>query len=460
MIDLNLGSYVKAAKEYTELRVHHNHLLSIALLNGDVIENSRATNGGVSCRVYNRGAWGFASHPTTRAETIRETIEAATDNAQFLSSRLNKPPKSLPSTPATSNLDVGTKKSRWTQNTLIEFLKELDAYLAKTYSELVARKVGLFALETRKQVATSDGSEFFSLVPRSAFLISLSLQYRGETFDIIDLPECLGHYEDHYEAPWQLHEGINTLYEHLRHKAEGVYPQAGGADVVLHPDAVGILAHEAIGHTTEADGVLGGSIAKDYLNREVASPLVTLIDFAHQAYGQPVPVPVEVDDEGTSAVDTLIIETGVLKNYMHNKESASLYGVTPTGHARASQFSDEPLIRMRNTAILPGTAKLDDLIGSIDHGYYLMRAGMGQADSSSEFMFSLEFGYEIEHGKIGRGLKSATISGNAFEVLKTVSLVSDNFQWTNQHGMCGKKQLIPVSWGGPALKCRVTIGGK
>jgi TldD protein len=243
------------------------------------------------------------------------------------------------------------------------------------------------------------------------------------------------------------------------YKSEGVYATSGIKDCILDADLAGILAHEAIGHTTEADGVMGGSIAGDYLGKEVASPLVTLVDFAHHALGDLCPVPVFVDDEGTKATDTTIIEEGILKGFMHNKESANHFGAQLTGNARAYAFYDEPLIRMRNTAIIPGNSKLDDMIASIEDGYYLMKSSNGQADSTSEFMFGVVLGYEIKNGKLGNAIKDTTISGVAFDVLKTISQVSDDMVWTCS-GMCGKKQSIPVGMGGPAIKCKVTIGGK
>ena len=144
---------------------------------------------------------------------------------------------------------------------------------------------------------------------------------------------------------------------------------------------------------------------------------------------------------------------------MHNREAAALYGVEPTGNARAYAFSDEPLIRMRNTFVLPGESKLDEMIASIKAGYYLTKSGNGQADSTGEFMFGVDMGYEIKNGKLGRAIKSTTISGVAFEMLKTVTMVSDDLTWTSC-GMCGKKQPIPVSMGGPAIKCRLNVGGR
>jgi len=171
------------------------------------------------------------------------------------------------------------------------------------------------------------------------------------------------------------------------------------------------------------------------------------------------PVPVFVDDEGTKAQDVKIIENGILKKYMHNKDSANEFKMSLTGNARAFQYSDEPLIRMRNTAISKGKDKLNDMISSIDKGYYLTRSSNGQADSTSEFMFGVVMGYEIKNGKLGQAIKDTTISGIAFDVLKTVSMISDEMVWSSG-GMCGKKQLIPVGMGGPAIKCKLNIGGR
>jgi TldD protein len=155
-------------------------------------------------------------------------------------------------------------------------------------------------------------------------------------------------------------------------------------------------------------------VAGHNLNKQVASELVTMVDFAHTALGKPCPLPVYVDDEGVVAEDVTLIEKGVLKGFMHSRETARHFGVKPQGNARAFSFSDEPLIRMRNTAILPGKVKLEDMIASIDDGYYLVKTGNGQADTTGEFMFSIDLGYEIKKGKIGKAIRETTISGVAF----------------------------------------------
>ena len=205
--------------------------------------------------------------------------------------------------------------------------------------------------------------------------------------------------------------------------------------------------------------MLGGSVAAHNLNKRVASDLVTLTDFAHTAFGETCPLPVYIDDEGTEAVDSPLIENGILTGYMNNRESAQHFGMTPQGNARAWLFSDEPLIRMRNTSVHPGKDKLEDMIASIDDGYYLIESNNGQADTTGEFMFGVTMGYEIKKGKLGKALLDTTISGVAFDMLKTVDMVSDKVVWCSS-GMCGKKQPMPVGMGGPALRCRVKIGGR
>ena len=111
------------------------------------------------------------------------------------------------------------------------------------------------------------------------------------------------------------------------------------------------------------------------------------------------------------------------------------------------------------TAVLPGRSKVEDMIASIEDGYYFTDTNNGQADMTGEFMFGVTGGYEIKNGKLGRAILDTTISGVAFDMLKTVDMVSDEVEWSSS-GYCGKKQPMPVGLGGPAVRCRITVGGK
>jgi TldD protein len=459
MIKNDLKEYAGLLGGCSELRVQENRLNSISFANGSLMVNENKAVGGVSARVFKGGAWGFASSPGDSEDAIKKVLSAAGRNADFLDSRLKRGRPQLPAYRAEGFNDYGTKKQRLSRKELVDYVQAIDAHVAAKYPGLKGRKLTLSGLDMEKAYLNSFGSCSYSLLPRSSLMLSMFVEKDGQIVDHYKVNGNRGHFEDVLGCPEDLYAWADAIYEELRRKAEGVYPDAGRRECVLDATLTCILAHEAVGHTTEADLVLGGSVAGDCMGKQVAAPIVNLTDFAHTALGQTCRVPVHVDDEGAEAKDAVIIKDGVLRSFMHNRESADHFGAENTGNARAYEFSDEPLIRMRNTAILPGKDKLEAMIASLKDGYYLVGSTNGQADSTSEFTFGVKGGYEVKNGKLGRALRGATVSGVAFEMLKTVSMVSDEMYWSAS-GYCGKKQMIPVSMGGPALKCMINIGGR
>ena len=446
--------------DYTELRVQRNQSAGVVVVNGNVIDNDSRSRQGVSARAWHQGAWGFASDASSDPGAVERVVRSARDNARWLGARAEKSLSDLPSRPATgAKHRFATSKPRWTYAQIVDFVKAVDDRIAARYPQLAARTVALASLDMEKALLTSEGASSDSLIPRSLLNINLSLVKDGEPVRLGSSHGGFGQLEDNFLDPSAFDVSIAAQVEHLQRKADAVYAEAGTHECILDAELAGILAHEAIGHTTEADLVLGGSVAGPKLGQQVASDLVSLTDFANTALGKQCPVPVFVDDEGTEARDVPIIVDGVLKGFMHSKETALRFGVQPTGNARAYLYSDEPLVRMRNTSFLPGTSSLAEMIASVERGYYLIRPSNGQADATSEFMFGVILGYEIQDGKLGRAIRETTISGVAFDVLRTVSMVSNEMNW-QCGGMCGKKQPIPVGMGGPAIKCRVNLGGQ
>jgi len=460
VITKTLKKYLDELTQYTELRVQENQTINMGFLNGNMVTNSKSSNNGVSARVYKGGSWGFASNSEFDEANVKEVLKAASNNALFLNSRLDLGKDFFPKTIGNMEIDLRSKKNVLTQGEIKDFLKTVDEYIASKYNDLAQRYVGIRALSMEKSLITSEDSNFYSFVPTTAIIVQLTIMKDNAPVNIYDVFGGPGEIQEHLNNPTDLFVDIDQLYLQLVDKSEGVSAKAGLREVILDSNISGILAHEAIGHTTEADLVLGGSIAGEYMNQQVASPLVSLVDFAHTYLGKTLTIPIFMDDEGTVAEDVNIIEHGILRNYMHNKESARLFNTVPRGNARAWQFNDEPLIRMRNTAILPGDSKLDEMIASIEDGYYLTKTSNGQADTTSEFTFAVTMGYEIKNGKLGKAIKDTTISGIAFDVLKSVSAISNEMKWAGAGGMCGKKQPIPVGMGGPSIKCKVNIGGE
>jgi len=447
-------------KDYTELRAQVNSTKKVVMLAGNMVTNAQSTEGGVSARVYKGGTFGFASAAEYSPEGVEKVLAAATENAVFMDMHVKKDKPPLPGLkPGKFDLKI-TPREDVPQSLLIDFAGAIDNIITSKYKKLSSRTVVANCLDIEKLLVVSDGADSHFYQPRSLVYLFMTAETNdGVPIELYHSIGGLGHFDELFTDPALLTDDLEKLYESLMHKREGVYSNAGLRKCLLHPDVAGILAHEAIGHTVEADCVLGGSVAAYNMDKQVASELITMVDFAHTALDKPCPLPVYVDDEGVEAGDVIIIENGILKSYMHSRETARHFDTLPKGNARAFTFSDEPLIRMRNTAILPGSSKLDDMISSVDDGYYIVKTGNGQADTTGEFTFSVEQGYEIKEGKLGKAIRETNISGVAFEMLKTVDMVSDDMSW-ECGGFCGKKQPMTAGMGGPAIRCDLNIGGR
>ena len=452
------------AKHFAEgvqsiLRGHENRSRRVALLKGSLVQNSRSESRGISARVTKNGRYGFSSVASYTEKDAETVLKAATENALFLDSRAAQPRRAYPAlnggTVPVNRLIADTEQKR-----IIEACQTIDQYIAGKYPDLISRTVVYSEDSQDKIILTSDAASGHVTYPRCYIYVMMSAESKsGAPVELFRAFGGAGSFDDNFADLSPLYPGIDELYKRLMDKKEGVYAEAGNKTVILSGYMGGMLAHEAVGHTVEADLVLGGSVAGPSLHKPVASELVTLVDFASEAFGKPAPLPVYLDDEGTLAKDAVLIKDGILTGYMNNRETAAHFGVEPQGNARAWNFNDEPLIRMRNTCILPGKNTLEDMIASIDDGYYLMESSNGQADLTGEFMFGVSLGYEIKHGKLGRALLDTTVSGIAFEMLKTVDMLSDTVSWESS-GFCGKKQPMPVGMGGPNMRCRITIGGR
>ncbi len=459
MIKDIIGVYKKGFDEHTDLRMQEMLRCRVRLQDGQILQNDLQESSGVSARVYKNGIFGFSSSPDMSDTSVDAVLLAAKRNARLLDAAARPAPSELPRIPdgryslTYPMKEIDRKYQLW-------LAQDVDRYVREHCPGLLSRTVIVHTDSIEKLSVTSNGFDAHTLMLRSHVTVVMTAEDTdGVPVTLDDYYGTRGYSDEVFADPASLHAGIDKMYRELMLKKEGVYTEAGYKDLILCPDLAGMLAHEAVGHTCEADNALAGGVARYRMNRQVASDLVTLVDFAHTAFGKETPIPIYVDDEGTPGRDAVVIDKGILRTYMHDRSSAAFFGVGPTGNARAYDYCDEPLIRMRNTVILPGTSKLEDMIAAIDDGYILSYPANGQGDSTGEFMFGAGFGMEIKKGKLARPVKGATLSGLAFELLKTVDMVSDDMNWRSG-GMCGKKTSIQTAMGGPAIKCKANIGGR
>lgn len=257
----------------------------------------------------------------------------------------------------------------------------------------------------------------------------------------------------------RLPRGIDALVEKARHLAGAKPIEPGVYDVITDSSITGLIAHEAFGHGVEMDQfVKDRALAKNYVGKYVASPITSMRDGAAAALSA---ASYFFDDDGVLAHDTQIIKDGVLVAGLSDLVSANELGTAPTGNGRRQSYKRKAYSRMTNTFFEKGTAKLEDMIASIQHGYMLFETNNGMEDPKNwQIQCSAEYGIEIVDGKLTENYVSPVVmSGSVPELLKSISMISDGFKIEGA-GMCGKgyKEWVRVSDGGPALKVRVKLG--
>jgi TldD protein len=240
-------------------------------------------------------------------------------------------------------------------------------------------------------------------------------------------------------------------------------PPPGTYPVVVDPEVFGVVLHEAFGHASEGDLVFTGeSVLHNKLGVQLASEFVTIIDEGTVEGGYFYPF----DDEGTKKERTVIVENGVLKSYLHDRNSALQFGVGSTGNGRAQDFENIPIVRQTNYYMQPKDYKFEELIEDIDFGIYVREKGWtgGQVEPGmGTFTFGVGPSKVIRNGELAEAVRGVVISGSILETLKTVDAVGKDLKIvTNIFGACGKgAQRATVGVGGPPVRARkMTIGGR
>ena len=256
------------------------------------------------------------------------------------------------------------------------------------------------------------------------------------------------------------HEYVGKAVRQALVNLEAEEAPAGTMQVVLGPGWPGVLLHEAVGHGLEGDfNRKGSSTFSGRIGERVAAPGCTVVDDGTLPGRRGS---LNIDDEGTPTQQTVLIENGILQNYLQDKLNARLMGMEPTGNGRRESYAHVPLPRMTNTYMLPGSHAPEEIIASVEKGLYAVNFGGGQVDiTSGKFVFSASEAYLIENGRVGRPVKGATLIGNGPDVLTRVGMVGNDLRLDDGVGVCGKEgQSVPVGVGQPTLRIDgLTVGG-
>lgn len=229
--------------------------------------------------------------------------------------------------------------------------------------------------------------------------------------------------------------------------------------MVIGPGGGGVLFHEACGHGLEADLVAkSASVFAGRRAEVVAAPMVTLVDDGTMPgeWGR-----YAIDDEGRPAQRNVLIDEGVLTDYMWDHLRARREGRASSGNGRRQGYRHLPMVRMTNTYLGVGDADPDEIIADTTHGVYVAQLGGGQVNTATgDFVFGMTEAYMIEDGRLTNPIRDGNLIGNGPQTLLDIDAIAGDFAMGSP-GTCGKDgQGVPVGDGTPTLRVtRLTVGG-
>lgn len=338
-------------------------------------------------------------------------------------------------------------------------MAEIDAWVRAKDPRVVQVSVSLAGSHEEIDVLRPGGEAFHDIRPLVRLNISVTLEQNGRRESASAGAGGRAAYDEWIAAPrWQ------AMAERAIRKAsinlESIPAPAGEMEVVLGPGWPAVLLHEAVGHGLEGDfNRKGTSVYSGRIGEQVASKGVTIIDDGtiDARRGS-----LSFDDEGTATNRTVLIEDGILKGYMQDRQNARLMGVTPTGNGRRESYDASIMPRMTNTVMMAGNDDPDEIVASIKRGIWAVDFGGGQVDiTSGNFVFQCTEAYLVENGKIVAPVKNATLIGHGPTALSQVEMIGNDFAMDDGVGTCGKAgQTVPVGVGQPTLKVGgLTVGG-
>ena len=408
---------------------------------------------GAGIRVTVGEATGFAHTADLSAAGLREAARAAAGAARGGD---QVEPVTLRGEGVTQNraeiLPSTVSKAR-----KVELLRQTDAAAREVDSAITQVSVRYSEGRRRILVANSDG--IFNGDDQTRTLLSVNCVASGDQ-GLQTGRETVG-----YTVGFELFDehDVEAMARRAARRAitklEARPAPSGQLPVVIQRGGGGVLFHEACGHGLEADLVdKGASVFRDRIGELVASPTVTLVDDGTMGteWGT-----IAIDDEGCPSQRNVLIENGVLTDYMWDHLRSRSSRRELSGNGRRQSYQHLPMVRMTNTFVMNGETDPEDIISGTENGIYVAQLGGGQVNTATgDFVFGMTEAYLIEHGRITAPLRESNLIGNGPDVLQNIEVIGNDFAMGSP-GTCGKDgQGVPVGDGQPTLRvAALTIGG-
>lgn len=414
---------------------------------------------GVSIRVLAGGVWGYSSSQSPVIGALKTAVNEAKKSA-LAAAFYNKEAAAIdPAGSVVDIVDIRGKESVFDmpfsgrRKILAEMLDFAKA------PGIIFSRASISAARAKKIFANTEGSVIETNIERTRIgLTCVARQASKQTMNY-DVFAAQGGLEK--IKPLSLEGFSRNVSEKAVRFLSSKKPPKGKMDVLMSPQVAGTLVHEVFGHAAEADWIAcGRSLLAKELGQKVASEIVTIYDDGSVpgAWGS-----VYYDDEGTKCKKNVLLESGILKQYMHTRETAKKLGMPVTGNGRLQDFTHVITPRMTNTGLKTGDATVEEMISMIKNGIFVDKYTIGLEDpAGGSFEIKTLGGYRIENGKLTLPINRVTLSSSSFiETLSNVVAISKKYG-RDSIGTCGKghENFVPVGNPAPHVLIKdITVSG-
>jgi len=444
--------------EYADVRAEQIYSTAIRLTNDRFEQAVSGVDQGLGIRVLYKGAWGFSSTSSLEIKDIQAVVKTSFKIAKATSKGVKEKAKIRSVKPVKDHVKVKTRQPL-TEVGIDKKMKKVLGFSKTTrdYSpKIVSANLVYEDASGQKVIASSDGAKILTDISRVYVGVIPVAKQAQKLTSARERMGKIGGFELFSEVNGD--EIMEKAAERAVNLLKAKPAPSGRFTVIADPRLAGTFAHEAVGHACEADLVIAGeSILAGKIGKVVGSKLVSIFDDSTLAGGWGSQ---KYDDEGVATKKRLLMERGVLKGYITNKEAAAKLKLEPNGGARAENFSYPPIVRMSNTYIARGDHSFEELLEDIDYGVYLKATRGGQVDpAKGTFQFNAQEAYLIEKGKLTTPLLDVSLSGLTLETLHNIDAVGNDFELNI--GFCGKGQTVPVGDASPHIRIKnALVGGR
>jgi len=453
LVQATLDVALSTGGEFAEVFVEDRGSMAATLDDGRIEELTSSRDRGAGIRVISGDTTGFAHTADLTAAGLRAAASAAAATARSGGST-----NATALSPSPSNESgAAILHETISKPQKVALLRAADS-AARSVGDAITQVTARYS-EGRRRILVANSDGLWADDDQIRTLFSVNAVATGDT-GMQTGRETVGYtigYElfDEYDIEEMARRAGNRALTKLRARPA----PSGEHPVVIKRGGGGVLFHEACGHGLEADLVRkGASVFKDRVGEQVASKGVTLIDDGTMTkeWGN-----IAIDDEGHAAQRNVLIEDGILTDYMWDHLRSRDEGRAPSGNGRRQSYQHLPMVRMTNTFVTNGDQNPDDIIADTPNGVYVAQLGGGQVNTATgDFVFGMTEAYLIENGEITEPLREGNLIGNGPQVLLEIDALGNDFDMGSP-GMCGKDgQGVPVGDGQPTLRVeRLTIGG-